>query len=46
MNYSSRLVAKSNVAAPDEFIMVVNTNGKAAVWQNFGHTKTRELQIG
>ena len=35
MNYSSRLVTKSNMAAPDEFIMVVNTNRKAAVWQHF-----------
>ena len=36
MNYSSRLLTKSNMAAPDKFIMVVNTNGKAAVWQHFG----------
>ena len=35
MNYSSRLVTKSNMAAPDEFIIAVNTNGKATVWQRF-----------
>ena len=37
MNYSSRLVIKSNMEAHNEFIMVVNANGKAAVWQHFGH---------
>ena len=35
MNYSSSLVTKSNLAAPDEFII----NGKAAVWQHFGLKK-------
>ena len=35
MNYSSRLVTKSSMGAPDEFIIVVNTNGKATVWQHF-----------
>ena len=39
MNYSGHLVTKSNMAAPDEFIIVVNTNGKAAVWQHFGLKK-------
>ena len=34
MNYGGRLVTKSNMAAPDEFIIVVNTNEKAAVWQH------------
>ena len=35
MNYSSRLITKSNMAASDEYIIVVNTNAKAAVWQHF-----------
>ena len=39
MNYSGRLVTNSNMAAPDEFIFVINTNGKAAVWQHFGLIK-------
>ena len=39
MNYSSRLVTKSIMVAPDEFIIVVNTNAKAAVWQHFGLIK-------
>ena len=39
MNYSSPLVAKSNMAAPDEFIIVVYTNRKVPVWQHFGIIK-------
>ena len=39
MNYSRRLVTKSNMATPNEFIILVNTNWKAAVWQRFGLIK-------
>ena len=31
MNYSSRLVTKSNMAVPDEFIIVVNTRKSSSV---------------
>ena len=39
MDYSDRLVTKSNMAAANELIIVVNTNGKAAVWQHLGLIK-------
>ena len=46
MNYSGRLVTKSNMAAPDEFIIVVNTNRKASVCQLFGLIKIpRNLKL-
>ena len=35
MNYSGRLLTNSNMAASGEFIIVINTNGKAAVRQHF-----------
>ena len=35
MNNSGRLVTNSNMVAPDEFIIVKNTKGKAVVWQHF-----------
>ena len=43
MNYSGRLDTNSNMATPNEFIIVNNKKGKAAFWT---YKKARGWQIG